>query len=1292
MFSKRSVLASLAILVCAFPLFADEWTPTRAFRTFNRTTSRGLPQGSVVALAQDVDGLLWLGTLDGAATFDGREIAPVASVPGSPVRGLITTLLARQRGGMYVGSPAGLHVFDGAAWRLVPSKKSVVSLAETTDGKLWMCDSDGALWSLRGRRTWEAHPEIAEKVGALAAAPDGALWLATDTNALRLDEGKLEPVAGAPLPGKPGALLIAHDGRAWIATLAGTVHWTRGDGWHQAPFAPWPRAAFRSMSEDRRGRIWATSFGGGVAFGNADMPWNVWHGEAGPFDGAVMSVLADREGSIWFGFNSIGFAQWVGEGWSHRNVIDYTAPRPINFAAFGMSRGAQPHSLAIAIFERGFLYFSDAGVQRFTAADGLTEDVRTVVEPEPGTFYAGTRFGFFEKKPGQPFQQVLKLSSFVMGFFKSPDGKWYAGTNSLGVFVRENGRWQPAEALNAQLEGTHVRNMRWRQNGDLWVATLRGVTVFRADGGVEHLTSKTNAAIPESVNAVLEVSGDEMWVGGTGGVAIRKGGKWRRMTDADGVPGQTVYSLARGPRGEIWAGGSGGVGRFEGGRWNVWDTREGMLNEECNLGGLIVDDDGVVYAGTLGGLARFDPRVAPLSAPPLKLTWRATPARDANGVAQVAARDRALHLRWSAPWLGAHPVQYRVRIPRLRDGWSAPMTEDHVDVENLGAGDWHVDVAARVEGTPTWTAPISLDVRVAPFWYETPLARAGMLLVLLAIIYLAVRLRVRALHRHAAKLEEIVRQRTAELAQTVDQLRDSEQRALAASRAKSAFLANMSHELRTPLNGILGFAQILSRRKDRDADDREGLNIIARSGEHLLGLINDVLSLSKIEAGRVTLEREVFELQALLNDVENVLRVRAEEKGLRLVCEMSGAQPAAVIGDQGKLRQILLNLVGNAVKFTEQGTVTVRASWQNGRARFDVDDTGPGIAASELPALFEPFVQTESGHRTKEGTGLGLALSRDLAQLMGGDIEVKSEPGRGSTFSVEVSMPEAAADAIVAAKERRRVASLAPGQQSIRVLVVDDAPLNRTVLSRLLAAVGFLVREAASGEEALATWQSWQPHFIWMDKRMPGIDGLEVTRRIRERERATGRARVPIIALSASALEHEREEILGAGCDDFVAKPFRESMIFARMREHLGVEYVYESEAPVPKRVTREEKITLPSNGAVLVVDDDWVCRQVAQEILRGHGVAVTTVASGREALNALDASKFDLVLMDVQMPDMDGVETMRQIRTRPALARLPIIAMTAEDKTESASGMDDYIVKPVEPAAVSAVLGRWMP
>ena len=1248
----RAVFVALAL--CAAPLFAaDEWCPTRAFRMFGKAQWRGLPQSSVTAMAQDVDGVLWIGTLDGAASFDGRDITPVPAVAGAPLRGVIGTIVSRKKGGVYIASPAGVHIYDNRSWHLVPTRRAATTLAETTDGTLWMNDLDGAVWSLHGDTWRQENTGVAAL--ALAASPDGSLWIATENNAINLRSGR---VAGPPLPARPSTMIVAHDGRVWVGTLAGTVHWTSGaDGWHQAAFTPWPRGAFRSMAEDRKGRIWAGAYGGHVAFGNAESPWTVWDVRAGPIQGGVVSILGDREGNVWFGLNAIGLAQWVGEAWSHRTTIDPANPVATTFAGFGVARGATPHSLLVSVFQTGFIRLNDDGTSRlYGAKDGLTEDVRSAVEPEPGMFIAGTRFGIFEAQPGKPFRQVVKLpSGFVMGLFESPAGQWYAGSSTMGVLVRENGAWHADDAINRALDDMHVRDMKWRGN-ELWVATLRGITIFRGNRA-ERLTSP---AIPESVNAIL-FDHDDVWAGGTGGVAVRRNGQWKKMTDADGIPGQTIYSLGRGKDGAIWAGGSAGVGRYLDGRWTVWDSREGLLQEECNLNGLVVDEDGMVYVGTMGGLARFDPSVKSLAPPPLKLTWKST----------TAARERALHLTWSAAWLGAHPLQYRVRVPRLHDGWSAPSPENHLDIENLGAGNWHVEVQARVEGTNDWTAPLVADIDIAPFWYETIPARIAMAALLMGLIYLGVRLRLRALHHRAAMLEETVRERTAAL-------RESEQRALAASRAKSAFLANMSHELRTPLNGVLGFAQLLARRKNRDAEDREGLEIIMKSGEHLLGLINDVLSLSKIEAGRVTIEQEAFDIATLMHDVENVLRVRAEEKNLRLVCELDrkaaaggdSVLPRAVVGDQGKLRQILINLAGNAVKFTTSGSVTLRVAWSEGRARFDVEDTGPGIAASELPRLFEPFTQTDSGQRTKEGTGLGLALSRDLARLMDGDITVMSEPGRGSSFTVEIALPEAALQTIAEVKDRRRVVSLAAGQAPMRVLVVDDTALNRTVLTRLLEAVGFEVRAAAGGEEAVALWESWEPHFIWMDKRMPGVDGLEATRRIRARERDR---HVPIIALSASALEHERSDILAAGCDDFVAKPFRESMIFTKMREHLGIEYAYES-------ATRN----------VLVVDDDWICRQVAQELLRGHGVSVTTASSGREAVDLATKSRFDLVFMDVQMPEMDGIETTRRIKSSPGLARLPVIAMTAEDA--GAPGMDDHILKPVEPEALAGVLSRWLP
>jgi signal transduction histidine kinase/CheY-like chemotaxis protein/ligand-binding sensor domain-containing protein len=1288
------LLATLLLLSAA--LSAEEWTPVRSFRTFSKSTFRGLPQSSVVTLEQDSDGVLWIGTLDGAASFDGQNVTPVPAIPGSPARGVISAIVALRKGGVAIGSPAGVHLFDGRAWRLDASERAVAALAESRDGTLWMSDTEGTLFTLGKNGSWDRHREVGDSITELATGADGVVWAGTPTGAVRLEGAKPEPIPGPPIPGRPGALLVARDGRVWAATLTGAVYWARRgeEGWHRAPFESWPRGAFRCIAEDRRGRIWAGSFGGGVAFGTADGPWTIWGPENGPLEAGVMSILGDREGSVWFGLNAVGLAQWVGEEWSHRVNLDLGRSRRQLFSAFGLARGANGRDVLVSAFNSGAIRLSDSGVRAFATPEGITEDVRSFVEPEPGTLWAGTRFGIFESRSGAPFKKTLALENgFVMGIFGSPDGRWYACTSTKGVFEHAGNEWRPANAINAALEDVHARSIAWTRSGEMWVSTIRGVAVFKDGGPPQRLTSATVSALPESVNAVVELANGDVWVGGTGGIAVRSGGAWRRLTQADGVPGQTVYSLARAADGSVWVGGSAGVGRWRDGRFTVWDSRSGLLQEECNLNGMLVEPDGSAFVGTMGGLARFDPHVTPLPAPPLRLVWRKAPPKEADGLAHIPAKDRALHLRWGAAWLGPHAVQYRVRVPRLRDDWSAPSGEDHLDVENLGPGAWNVEVEARVEGTNAWTAPLTLDFAVAPLWHETLAARAGLIALLGLAAYGLVRLRLNALRRHAAALEETVKARTQELAEKVVLLQDSESRALAASRAKSSFLANMSHELRTPLNGILGFAQLLARREGRGPEDREGLSVILKSGEHLLGLINDVLSLSKIEAGRVTLDAAPFDLAALVRDVEDVLRLRADAKGLALRCELGEALPRAVRGDEGRLRQVLTNLVGNAVKFTEKGGVTLRASWTDGRARFEVADTGPGIDAAEMASLFEPFVQTETGRRSKEGTGLGLALSRDLARLMGGDVTVTSAKGKGSTFVVDIALPEAPADAL-ASRDRRRVASLAPGQD-VKVLVVDDVALNRTVLARLLASVGFRVEEAASGEETLEKRRSFRPDLIWMDKRMPGLDGLETTRRIRAEEARTGERRVKIVALSASALEHERGAILEAGCDDFVAKPFREATVFETMRRHLGVTYLYDSsERRAAPAAPKESRVA--ASGNVLLVDDDWVCREVAQELLRAKGVTVTTATSGNEALELVRNGRFDLVFMDLHMPDMDGVEVARRIKADPSTSRLPIVAMTAEswdDAREALDGvaLDGYVGKPVESAALGAVLDQWL-
>lgn len=384
-----------------------------------------------------------------------------------------------------------------------------------------------------------------------------------------------------------------------------------------------------------------------------------------------------------------------------------------------------------------------------------------------------------------------------------------------------------------------------------------------------------------------------------------------------------------------------------------------------------------------------------------------------------------------------------------------------------------------------------------------------------------------------------------------------------ANKAKSIFLANMSHELRTPLNAILGFTQIMNRDSSLKEEHRENLGIISRSGEHLLSLINDVLNMSKIEAGRITLNQNNFDLYELLTVLEEMFQIRAEAKRLQLIFNCDLEVPKYLFADESKLRQVLINLLGNAIKFTEEGKVTLAVRMginpkNNSNKKlisFEVEDTGYGIKPEELETLFDAFVQTETGRKSQEGTGLGLAISQKFAQLMGGKITVSSTLGKGTIFRFDLPVEVTQASEIKSSQPTHRVIHLAPNQPTYRILVVDDRWENRQVLIKLLASVGFQVKEAVNGEEAVTISENWQPHLIWMDMRMPVMNGGEATQIIKAMPQ--GQA-IIIIALTASAFEEEQSLMLSHGCNDYLRKPFQESVIFEKMAQYLGVEYIYD--------------------------------------------------------------------------------------------------------------------------------------
>ncbi len=424
-----------------------------------------------------------------------------------------------------------------------------------------------------------------------------------------------------------------------------------------------------------------------------------------------------------------------------------------------------------------------------------------------------------------------------------------------------------------------------------------------------------------------------------------------------------------------------------------------------------------------------------------------------------------------------------------------------------------------------------------------------------------------ALKDWVTNLETRVAARTAELAQAKALAEERSQAAEAANRAKSIFLANMSHELRTPLNAILGFSNLMLRDPALPAEQRENLTIIHRSGEHLLGLINDVLDMAKIESGRITTQEHAFDLHHLLDGLIDLFQARATEKGLTLILNHAPDVPRYIVADESKLRQILINLLGNAVKFTEEGGLGlhVRAQKETAeicRISFQVQDTGPGIAPQELEAIFEPFFQSAYGHKTTQGTGLGLSISRQFARLMDGGLTALSVEATGVGALFELNLPVRLADVTdltgSGQPEKARVMGLAPGQPAYRLLVAEDHEENRQLLVKLLTQLGFEVRSAKNGLQALQAWQEWQPHLIWMDMRMPVMDGHEATRKIKATPQ--GQATV-IIALTASAFEEDREQVLTEGCDDFVCKPFHEDEIVDRLVQYLGVRFISESTA-----------------------------------------------------------------------------------------------------------------------------------
>ncbi|MEW6159476.1 MAG: ATP-binding protein, partial [Verrucomicrobiota bacterium] len=1015
---------------------------------------------------------------------------------------------------------------------------------------------------------------LANEINCLALDAQGRIWMGTPLGACRFDPSlpresperirNLTAREGM-LAGNVAAVDVDARGICWFAVRSGGL--TRYDGTtlvHHTSDAlrdVMVNFMYRDPANNlyvatEQGRLWRYQEDDFTIFTRRD----------GLDANNVVSVVPDADGQLWAGT------------WNHA--------------------GGGSLMQFVAVREGDGYFVSASGWPSNHAATQILVDARK-------TFWVASPGKLFRKQ-GSAFEVAALIPGIAVGAAVDHAGNIWTASNERGLFCFD-GRSVTAHATG-DLEGKLVLGVAERTPGEIWAtvsqpATQLRKTILRLRDGQASWFGEEEGAWSGTAWAVLTDGRGGLWLGGNGMLGHFDGERFASLREADGVPKGGFVGLRVAPNGDLWGTTWTGLKHFDGVTWTTLDTRDGLPGN--TMYGLHVDSHGAIWATGEGGLTRHLPNAA---RPVVRVTMLETTHAHTN-LAELPRIHTGARVTFHFDSIDLKTVPekrlFRCRIasgqrrPSELDpgrgstehrAWLIASTERRLEHLFQEPGEFTFAVQA-IDRDLNYSEPAVLHLLVVRPWYANgwvmaPMGAFGLGLLgwafVARLLYIrkrreAERWRDRLIQEEhsartaAEKARSEIEAKNAQLEAARSAAEAARATAESANQAKSLFLANMSHEIRTPMNAILGYSQILRRDAELPGKFRASIQTIEQSGNHLLAMINDILDLSKIEAGKMELQPVDFDLIELVQSLSEMFEIRCRAKELGFHVNRPPYLRLLVHGDARKLRQVLINLLGNAVKFTSKGSVQLRLSLQPRRMessvascgsgdggnsnwyRFEVIDTGPGIAPEAQKALFQPFHQEAAG-RQHGGTGLGLALCQRQVALMGGFVGIESTPGCGANFFFEIPLPTARQEVVTAhPAESREVTRLAPGCR-VRVLVVDDLRENRNVLSQLLKSIGCDVRVADSGAQGLAQMRAEMPQVVFLDMRMPGMSGQEMARRVMD---IYGANRPKLVAISASVLDHERRQCLQNGFDDFVPKPFRLQEICACLEKTLGARFEY---------------------------------------------------------------------------------------------------------------------------------------